>query len=41
MPSELSESSPDQAESMQPPFNSRSLCDLLRPIGLAPSLQLA
>ena len=28
MPSELSESSPDQAGSVQPPFNSRPLCDL-------------
>ena len=36
MPSELSESSsPDQAGSIQRPFNSRPLCDLLSPIGLA------
>ena len=42
MPSELSESSPDQAGSIHPPFNSRPLCDLLSPpIGPAPGLQMA
>ena len=41
MPSELSESSPDQAGSIQPPFNSWLLCDLLSPIGIAPGLQMA
>ena len=33
--------SPDQAGSIQPPFNSRPLCDLISPIGLAPGLQMA
>ena len=42
MPSELSKSSPDQAGSIQPPFNSRPLCNLLSPpIGPAPGLQMA
>ena len=43
MPSELSESSPAEAGSIQAPFNSRPLCDLLSPmaIGPVPGLQMA
>ena len=33
--------SPDHAGSIQSPFNSRPLCDLISPIGLVPGLQMA